>query len=276
MANRNNELAAYFGSLLFVLLLVEMEKMSPAERPSLSEVRQRADATGQEMNRLCETYPTRLPNYYSKVKRGERDYVFAYARAILAYDPEIIARVPNNGPLVAALAARKRNAWILRILRTVFVISGLLIGAYICAAGQGFSSGAGLSDLSSETQSVRMPSETQSTPMPLTTETEVDGAGLSDLSSKTQTVPMPSETQPTPMPPPSEAKADPPLVETEPPASSDPVDGGSDAGLAMMREVMARIESTNDRTQERIESISTNTIDKLVEVFRIGSEQHAR
>ena len=230
MANRNNELAVYFGSLLFVLLLVEMEKMSPAERPSLSEVRQRADATGQEMNRLCETYPTRLPNYYSKAKRGERDYAFAYARAILAYDPEIIARVPNNGPLVAALAARKRNARRSRILRTVSVISGLLIGAYICAAG------------------------------------------LSDLSSETQSVPMPSETQPTPMPPPSEANADPPLVETEPPASSDPVGGGGDAGLVMMKEVMARIESNNARTLQ----FSTNTIDTLVEVFRIGSEQHAR
>ena len=265
-----------------------MKRLPRAERKALQYYRDQDDDLAKVLNYFCENYPA-FREYYYKTRNGS-NHAFEYAEAILSYDQEIIARVPDNGPLVAALAARKRNAWILRILRTVFVISGLLIGAYICAAGQRLSSGAGLSDLSSKTQSVPMPSENQSTPMPLPIATEVDGAGLSDLSSKTQSVPMPSETQSTPMPPPSEAKADPPLVETEPPASPNPVGGGGDAGLAMMKEIIrfasssqekidssqARIESTNDRTQERIESISTNTIDKLVEVLRMGFEQSAR
>ena len=231
-----------------------MKRLPRAERKALQYYRDQDDDLAKVLNYFCENYPA-FREYYYKTRNGS-NHAFEYAEAILSYDQEIIARVPDNGPLVAALAARKRNAWILRILRTVFVISGLLIGAYICAAGQRLSS----------------------------------GAGLSDLSSKTQSVPMPSETQSTPMPPPSEAKADPPLVETEPPASPNPVGGGGDAGLAMMKEIIrfasssqekidssqARIESTNDRTQERIESISTNTIDKLVEVLRMGFEQSAR
>ena len=160
MANRNISLGHV--SIIFNLHCIRVENMDPADRPPLSEVREWDNATGREINRLCATVPG-FKNYWYKVMRGEKPFASAYARAILSYDQEIIARVPNNGPLVADLAERQRNARRSWILGAILFISSLLVVAF--AAGQRLSSGAGLSDLSSETQSVPMPSETQSTPM---------------------------------------------------------------------------------------------------------------
>ena len=167
--------------MIFNKHVAAMRRIPRAQRKSLQHYRDQDDELAEVLNYLCENYSS-FRDYYYKTRNGS-NHALEYAEAILSYDQAIIARVQNNGPLVAALAMRKRNArrsWILRAI-SFFV---LLVVAY--AAGQRLVSGAVLSDLSSETQSVPMPSETQATPMPLPIETEVDGSGLSDLSSKIQ------------------------------------------------------------------------------------------
>ena len=179
--SRSRPISQAHVSLIFNLFLIEMRNVPLADRPPLEVVRGWDNDIGREINRLCETMPC-FQNYFYKVMRGDKPFAFAYAGAILSNDQEIIDRVPNNGPLVAALAtSNARRSW---TLCATLLISALLVVAYV--SGQRLGSGAGLSD---PTQSV--PSETRSTPMPLPIETEVDGAGLSDLSSKIQSVPMP-------------------------------------------------------------------------------------